>query len=444
MEKNSIENIDKKNKFLIDWFSFTSKIHSFDTIVDFLGLQDIKFQDTYGCQGYINRKYFDGINIHFNSHLPGVEGVWVEMSGQGCRNFETFSKKTFDSLFCDIIHSPDSESFNITRIDAAYDDFKGIIPLKKFSKQILSNLFVSKYREKSCHVDISSNWTSCCIYLGSPSSDTRFRIYDKAAERGFDEEKNNGFIWTRWEMQCRHNNAFEFVKAIENNRVGDVFKGVLLNYFRPVQFSSTDSNKRRWKTSRWFDKFVGEVSKISLFSKCTTDYNLAKCEYYVYNQAGNALDTLIKIKGPEQVLQELRDRKPETTPKYQELYNRYLQGKQEPELENIFFDSSELDLTIKDYMHRYSQRNFTIEYFWSKQCKCCEKFHHIYDSEYSFFGKQISFSDIDKYNDYSFLFDFKIIGESDEYMVYIFDNCIRIVRFSDELIICDCCKDKEK
>ena len=36
--------------------------------------------------------------------------------------------------------------------------------------------------------------------------------------------------------------------------VGTVFKGVLLNYFRVVDVCATDSNKRRWKMSKWFEK----------------------------------------------------------------------------------------------------------------------------------------------------------------------------------------------
>lgn len=326
MEKSRIENLNTENKFLIDWFSFTSKIYDVDSIIEFIGLKDVKFQSTYGCQGYKSRLYFDGIHIHYGSNLPGVDGVWVEMSGQGCRTFETFSNKSFDSLFCDIIHSTDSKNFNVTRIDVAYDDFKKIIPLKKLSKQILSGLYVSKYHNKSCHADISTFYLSCCCYLGSASSDVRFRIYDKAAERGYDAEKLTGFSWVRWEGQFRHNNALEFIKNCENDYVGNVFKGVLLNYFRACDNSKTDSNKRRWKTSHWYEKFIGEIQKVSLFTKCDVDYNLYKVENYVYTQAGNALDLLFKIKGTETVLRELSERKPETSAKYKELYNRYKQG----------------------------------------------------------------------------------------------------------------------
>ena len=135
MENLEKSKIDTQNKFLIDWFSFTSKIHNIESIIRFLGLEELKFEEIYGCQGYKNRHYFDGINIHYNSERN--EGVWVEMSGQGCRNFETYSKITFDDLFI-LILCGDSGDYHVTRLDVAYDDFNRLIPLKKLSKQVLN------------------------------------------------------------------------------------------------------------------------------------------------------------------------------------------------------------------------------------------------------------------------------------------------------------------
>jgi len=105
--------------------------------------------------------------------------------------------------------------------------------------------------------------------------------------------------------------------------VGNVFKGVVLNLFRVVDVEKGDSNKRRWKTSKWFEKFIGNAEKVSVFTPCKTDYNLYKLERYVYTQAGNAVDTLIQIKGLDNFVAELKASKSETTPKYKELLNTY-------------------------------------------------------------------------------------------------------------------------
>lgn len=312
--------LNTSNKFLIDWFSFTSKVDSASSIVDLLGLSKIKFQTIYGCQGYKQRLYFDGINIHFGSERN--PGVWVEMSGQGCRNFETYSDITFEDLFNIVVAFQDD--YHVTRLDVAYDDFSHVIPLKKLSKQVLDSHFVSKFHEKSCLVTQASGCNGITVDLGSCKSDIRFRVYDKAYERQYFDEIANGFTWVRWEMQLRDTSALNFLVKLQNDTVGGIFKGVLLNYFRPVDVNKSDSNKRRWNTSRWFSRFVDSVSKISLFTSCKSEYNLARCENYAYHQAGNAIDTLIKIKGVETFLRELSEQKPETTLKYKELYNQHL------------------------------------------------------------------------------------------------------------------------
>ena len=314
---------NQENKFLVDWLSFTSKIDSDYSIFDVLGLSSIKsyFSHIYGFQGYRQRLYFEGISIHYD-HSKN-DGVWVEMSGTGCRNFETYSSKSFVDLFEVLLFNQDNGDYNITRLDVAYDDFNRLIPLRKFSKQVLKEHFVTKYDSKKCTCTLAAGYKGITINLGSRKSAIMYRIYDKAFERGFYEEIEKGFSWTRWECQLRDDRAVGFMRQALALGVGTVFKGVLLNYFRVVDVCATDSNKRRWKMSKWFEKFVGNAERISLFTKCEVDYNLYKCEKYVYTQAGNAVDTLIKIKGVDNFVAELKASKADTTLKYQQLINSY-------------------------------------------------------------------------------------------------------------------------
>ncbi len=82
--------IDTENKFLVDWFSFTTKIYDIRHLFNFLGLDEIAgaFEPIFGVGFYKKRLYFGGINIHYASSNPSNVGtIWVEMSGQGCRTF---------------------------------------------------------------------------------------------------------------------------------------------------------------------------------------------------------------------------------------------------------------------------------------------------------------------------------------------------------------------
>ena len=77
----------KENIVLYDWLSFTSKVHTPEDLISALGLSQCPWQEIKGAHGYRDRKYFSCISIHYNGRED--MGVWVEMSGQGCRTFET-------------------------------------------------------------------------------------------------------------------------------------------------------------------------------------------------------------------------------------------------------------------------------------------------------------------------------------------------------------------
>ena len=100
-----------ENIVLYDWLSFTSKTHSPDQLIAALGLSHVPWTETKGARGYRDRKYFSCISVHYNGRDD--MGVWVEMSGQGCRTFETLSSVGWEGLFR-FIHEND---LHMTRLD---------------------------------------------------------------------------------------------------------------------------------------------------------------------------------------------------------------------------------------------------------------------------------------------------------------------------------------
>ena len=123
MVSNIAENI-----VIYDWLSFTSKQLSPDQIISALGLSHLPWVETKGSRGYKRKKYYSSINIHYDGRDD--MGVWCEMSGQGCRSFETLSKLFLDGdgwvrLFRWITEN----ECKLTRLDVAYDDHSGILPV---------------------------------------------------------------------------------------------------------------------------------------------------------------------------------------------------------------------------------------------------------------------------------------------------------------------------
>lgn len=306
-----------ENSILFDWFSMTTKIYDFASMVEFLGLQSLTFTEKLGARGYKRRYYYDGISIHYD----GInEGIWLEMSGQGCRVFETYSKTcNFNRLFQLVLDNPDD--FHVSRLDVAFDDMTGVLDVKKIYKNYMAMNMVSKFSTGS--IDINPfNQDNVTFYFGSRMSDTLFRIYNKKLERNAEDVEH----WIRFEMQLRNDNALNFIKnyVLLDYDVGTAFLSVVNNYMRFVT-PSEDSNKSRWGISKWWKKFIGSVGKISLYSKKTTDYNFLRCSDFVINQAGNAIDGVIQCVGVDGFLEMLKNRNVSKNPKYQKMVDDYHQ-----------------------------------------------------------------------------------------------------------------------
>lgn len=305
---------EQHNIVLYDWLSFTLLSDEYDplAVIDALALQRASFRAMNGQHGYQDRLYYDGISVHYNGQCPGV---WVELSGQGCRNFETLSPLSWEELFAWIKVQPTA---HITRVDIAYDDHQGIIDMPTFVTDVEFQNYVSKFRSGKIEKGFGSE-KGTTVYFGSPSSDIRLRVYDKAAERHKEGH------WIRLELQLRDDRASEFLAS--PLPIGQTFAGVLANYLRIVE-DNGDKNKSRWPMVDYWAELIDNASGIRLFSSPGVEYNEDNLYYFVFRQAGNAIDTAIRLYGVERFIRQLknRDRSSKPDPKYQELVDRELQS----------------------------------------------------------------------------------------------------------------------
>ncbi len=295
------------NIVIYDWLSFTSKAHTPEQLIEALGLTECPFTEIKGAHGYRLRKYYSCISIHYDGR-PDM-GVWVEMSGQGCRTFETMSNLSWDQLFRFIFKN----GLHITRLDVAYDDHTGVLPLQRIADDVLEQRYVS--RMNYWEVVRSSKGTT--VQIGSPQSKVLIRIYDKAMERGLDD----GSHWVRCEMQLRDDRAAEFTKIALP--IGEAFAGVLINYLRFVVPNEMDTNRSRWETVDYWDDFINDVERISIFTAPGMEYNEERCKHYVVNIAGNPIDACIQMFGITEFLNMIKNRKTARNPKYDLLVQQH-------------------------------------------------------------------------------------------------------------------------
>lgn len=194
----------QENQILYDWVSITSKIDSPQTLIELLGLnrEGVAWESCKGMHGYLDRVTFGGVNIHFNGRED--MGVWLEMSGQGCRTFETFGNGDYERLFDYVLENPDD--LHITRLDVAYDDHEGVLDMEQLKKDTMEDSYISKWSGGSVRVGHGASKMNDTIEFGSMKSAIFLRIYNKAAERGFLDRH-----WLRVELQMRDERALGFL-----------------------------------------------------------------------------------------------------------------------------------------------------------------------------------------------------------------------------------------
>lgn len=296
-----------ENQILYDWVSITSKIHSTDGFIQLLGMQKegISWEIVKGAHGYQDRLYYNGISIHFNGRED--MGIWLEMSGQGCRTFESHGSGCYEDLFAEVLMDPDQ--VHLTRLDIAFDDHTDVLNIDRICEDTEEQEYVSRF--KGWQVVRSDGGNS--VTLGSRSSEILIRIYDKAAERGFEDGRH----WVRCELQLRRDRALAYVN--QSGDPGEVFKGVLLNYLRYVEADGFDTNKWRWPLKDYWDNLCGSAQRIKLYSKPGVEYNMGNLERFVFEQAGNAIATYQTIYGVDKFQERLKQRGSQLNAKYTKL-----------------------------------------------------------------------------------------------------------------------------
>mgnify|MGYP002517984770 CR=1 FL=1 len=137
------------------------------------------------------------------------------------------------------------------------------------------------------------------------------------------QNRRYGTHWVRVEMQLRRDRALEFSRL--PGTIGERFAGVLVNYLRYVEPCS-DSHKHRWPLTDYWATLVGSAAAISIYTKPGLEYNVLRCENYVYRQAGNAIDALIKCYGQDRFFDKLQKRSARPNPKYSHMVEDFLRG----------------------------------------------------------------------------------------------------------------------
>lgn len=270
---------------LVDWVGITLKnVQSVHDVCDLLGIDFSQFREApKGGMGYLKSLRFGGISIFYDG--KDDMGIHIEMTGQGCRHFEKYSRYSWVDFFAIILNL----DIKVSRLDLAIDDFHGYFTLAQVRDRIRRKLVRSRFRDA---VEIRKTRLGTgeirgeTIYFGSAKSMIQIRMYNKFLEREEQGFKVNDAVkhWVRTEIQMRDERA-KLAVLLMVSQISDTGKlaaGILKNYLNFL-IPGKDKNKNRWKVCKWWEEFLGDVAKLRL-TVLAPDMTIERSYQWAYRQ----------------------------------------------------------------------------------------------------------------------------------------------------------------
>ncbi|MFD1387544.1 replication initiation factor domain-containing protein [Oceanobacillus oncorhynchi subsp. oncorhynchi] len=269
---------EKSLECIYDYIRISFPTHDVDSILkDILHIKKEFMYETATSQyGYVGMFKLDLIKCLY-SEKGDDRGTLIEMSGKGCRQFESYLQargKTWFDFFSDC------ERFKgrCTRIDIAINDFKAYVSIPTLLNKIFAGECVSKFRAfdfmGSGLID-SGEKNGVSIYLGSKSSDFYLCLYQKDYEQAkkLNIPIEDVEIKNRYELRLKNERAQELIRLIqESGIVSENVIAVLNNYVRFVD-KGTQKAKKHWQVNKKWENLIGEMGKkLKLTTEPTEDF----------------------------------------------------------------------------------------------------------------------------------------------------------------------------
>ncbi|MBY5002399.1 replication initiation factor domain-containing protein [Streptococcus suis] len=307
------------SRFIIDWLSFTIPVEYARTltrdnvmaIVRRIGL-NFEFEERdRGRYGYTKSLNFaDCILVLFNEfdEMAPIErqeqvknmGIHLEITGQGCRYLESVIDEQWQ-VFFEVLNS---YKVKYSRLDIALDDYDGMLDFKVIEKKVKAGEVISTSKKRDVEetievnkkekFDNKGNSKGKTIYFGTRSSSVFIRLYDKKKE-----QENKGIVvdvdfWQRYEIVLRKEKAEDFIERYIAGETFDyLYLGVIAGAIRFVD-KGIDTNKARWKTSDFWEKFLKGTDLIKLQSQIKTP-DIEKTISWVDNSVLSSLEVLDEV-----------------------------------------------------------------------------------------------------------------------------------------------------
>lgn len=286
--KNFPEIFPNSASFGIDWLRFSVPIAHFPRVCSYLlfsGLnweESTRYNQSYGA--YLTEGVWIGSTalpelLLDGSFQPHADKFIVDFSGNGLALYaEKFFMTPLDLIRFFV--SLDGSTFGkedgvrALRVDLAFDDFAGFLRFKRIHKAIAQGLLVTRWRSLRWLSSYSTDneEKGMTLYLGSRSSDSFCRIYDKRLEV-IAKATNRGETvsaeslpshWVRLELEFSDDHASAVVRSLVDSSYPAQTALSILRKLMDFKRPSGDTNISRRLPISWWAKFTQEVERFPM------------------------------------------------------------------------------------------------------------------------------------------------------------------------------------
>lgn len=282
----------------VDYLTVSFKTNDIEKIIAGVLVMDSEYfyQEVAGRRGYIEKYKLENIQV-FNSLKGSENGVLIDLSGQGCRNYDLVLDELGES-WKDFFKRILGYGGKIARLDIAVDDTKPILHLEDLADRADKGFFWKKFKSYTSIRDnfvlLGNQERTCTLNFGSRSSQVHFTFYKKDLERSkaLGIPKEELATKNRYELRFRDKKAMKFVEAYMESRKGLMMAlRVVSDYL--VFYETELVNDELVIMKDWLT-FLGEMENVDLRLESRKTTYATKVRW-VENQVSRALKLIREV-----------------------------------------------------------------------------------------------------------------------------------------------------
>lgn len=252
--------------FILDWLTFNFPLCEASFLWIQKNLGD-SLPRSVGSYGYAESQSVLGSGLVCYSGNDEARGICVVLPASALSHISLSVSELFLEL--------DSMGASVSRLDFALDDYEGLLDLNEIERALDAGEVQTRWKDldprEKRKIGAGGVGSGKTIYIGSRSSETFARFYDKNKEQA---AKNPDFEplphWVRFEIEVKKRRAQRlFSELVSLIKAGsEDLEGLLAGFVRGLldfkQPSAEDTNKSRWLTVGWWDLFLSFSAKVRL------------------------------------------------------------------------------------------------------------------------------------------------------------------------------------